>query len=205
MDSTSNQEQDSSVIPTSLFVLSTLLLASAASNNIILLDNQDEGRGQPNIPIVRPTQVARPNNTTFLSRLNAIAQYMMTPSVTSAMIKYLLNINNIFNKDTIDVRTLNKQLRELAITANEDNICVNLPVKQRTQEKKGKKQVVTQELTKKVENYMNLNENTSLKKNLTTIDEIIDSNITNIIELNKQLHEFGIRITEYKICIERSS
>ena len=203
MDSTRNQEQNSSVIPTSLFVLSTLLLASAASNNIILLDNQDEG--QLNIPIVTPIQVARQNNTTFLSRLNAIAQYMMTPSVTSAMIKYLLNINNIFNKDTINVRTLNKQLRELAITAHDNNICVNLPVKQRTQEIKGKKQVVTEELTKKVENYMNLNENTSLRKTLTTIDDIIDSNITNITELNSKLQEFGITITKDKICIERSS
>ena len=201
MDSTRNQEQDSSVIPTSLFVLSTLLLASAASNNIILLDNQDEG--QPNIPIVTPIQVARPNNTTFLSRLNAIAQYM-TPNV-NAMIKYLLNINNIFNKHTNNVRTLNKHLREFAITATNNNICVNLSVKQRTQEIKGKKQVVTEELTKKVENYMNLNENTNLKTNLTKIDQIIDNTITDIIELNKKLHEFGIRITEDKICIERSS
>ena len=203
MDSTRNQEQNSSVIPTSLFVLSTLLLASAASNNIILLDNQDEG--QLNIPIVTPIQVARQNNTTFLSRLNAIAQYMMTPSVTSAMIKYLLNINNIFNKHTNNVRTLNKQLREFAITTTNNNICVNLPVKQRTQEIKGKKQVVTEELTKKVENYMNLNINTSLRKTLTTIDDIIDSNITNITELNSKLQEFGITITKDKICIERSS
>ena len=203
MDSTRNQEQNSSVIPTSLFVLSTLLLASAASNNIILLDNQDEG--QTIIPIVTPIQVARQNNTTFLSRLNAIAQYMMTPSVTSAMIKYLLNINNIFNKHTNNVRTLNKQLREFAITTTNNNICVNLPVKQRTQEIKGKKQVVTEELTKKVENYMNLNINTSLRKTLTTIDDIIDSNITNITELNSKLQEFGITITKDKICIERSS
>ena len=202
MDSTRNQEQDSSVIPTSLFVLSTLLLASAASNNIILLDNQDEGRTI--IPILRPIQVARPNNTTFLSRLNAIAQYMMTPSVTSAMIKYLLNINNIFNKHTNNVRTLNKHLHKFAITADDNNICVNLSVKQRTQEIKGTKQVVTQELTKAVENYMNLNENTSLITTLNTIDEIIDNTITDIIELNKKLHEFGIRITEDKICIERS-
>ena len=203
MDSTRNQEQDSSVIPTSLFVLSTLLLASAASNNIILLDNQDEG--QLNIPIVTPIQVARQNNTTFLSRLNAIAQYMMTPSVTSAMIKYLLNINNIFNKHTNNVRTLNKQLREFAITTTNNNICVNLPVKQRTQEIKGIKQVDIQELTKKVENYMNLNENTSLITTLNTIDEIIDKHITDIIELNKQLRDFGIRMTKDKICIERSS
>ena len=203
MDSTRNQEQNSSVIPTSLFVLSTLLLASAASNNIILLDNQDEG--QLNIPIVTPIQVARQNNTTFLSRLNAIAQYMMTPSVTSAMIKYLLNINNIFNKHTNNVRTLNKQLREFAITTTNNNICVNLPVKQRTQEIKGIKQVDIQELTKKVENYMNLNENTSLITTLNTIDEIIDKHITDIIELNKQLRDFGIRMTKDKICIERSS
>ena len=203
MDSTRNQEQNSSVIPTSLFVLSTLLLASAASNNIILLDNQDEG--QTNIPIATPIQVARPNNTTFLSRLNAIAQYMMTPSVTSAMIKYLLNINNIFNKHTNNVRTLNKQLREFAITAHDNNICVNLPVKQRTQEKKGIKQVDIQELTKKVENYMNLNINTNLITTLNTIDEIIDKYIPDIIELNKQLRDFGIRMTKDKICIERSS
>ena len=203
MDSTRNQEQNSSVIPTSLFVLSTLLLASAASNNIILLDNQDEG--QLNIPIVTPIQVARQNNTTFLSRLNAIAQYMMTPSVTSAMIKYLLNINNIFNKHTNNVRTLNKQLREFAITAHDNNICVNLPVKQRTQEKKGIKQVDIQELTKKVENYMNLNINTNLITTLNTIDEIIDKYIPDIIELNKQLRDFGIRMTKDKICIERSS
>lgn len=203
MDSTRNQEQDSSVIPTSLFVLSTLLLASAASNNIILLDNQDEG--QLNIPIVTPIQVARQNNTTFLSRLNAIAQYMMTPSVTSAMIKYLLNINNIFNKHTTNVTTLNKHLHEFAITAHDNNICVNLPVKQRTQEIKGIKQVDIQELTKKVENYMNLNENTSLITTLNTIDEIIDKHITDIIELNKQLRDFGIRMTKDKICIERSS
>ena len=200
MDSTRNQEQNSSVIPTSLFVLSTLLLASAASNNIILLDNQDKGR--PNIPIVTPIQVARQNNTTFLSRLNAIAQYMMTPSVTSAMIKYLLNINNIFNKDTINVRTLNKQLREFAIIVTDNNICVNLFAKQ---EIKGIKQVDIQELTKKVENYMNLNENTSLITTLNTIDEIIDKHITDIIELNKQLRDFGIRMTKDKICIERSS
>ena len=203
MDSTRNQEQNSSVIPTSLFVLSTLLLASAASNNIILLDNQDEG--QLNIPIVTPIQVARQNNTTFLSRLNAIAQYMMTPSVTSAMIKYLLNINNIFNKHTNNVRTLNKHLREFAITTTNNNICVNLPVKQRTQEIKGIKQVDIQELTKKVENYMNLNINTSLITTLNTIDEIIDKHITDIIELNKQLRDFGIRMTKDKICIERSS
>lgn len=200
MDSTRNQEQNSSVIPTSLFVLSTLLLASAASNNIILLDNQDKGR--PNIPIVTPIQVARQNNTTFLSRLNAIAQYMMTPSVTSAMIKYLLNINHIFNKDTINVRTLNKQLREFAIIVTDNNICVNLFAKQ---EIKGIKQVDIQELTKKVENYMNLNENTSLITTLNTIDEIIDKHITDIIELNKQLRDFGIRMTKDKICIERSS
>ena len=203
MDSTRNQEQNSSVIPTSLFVLSTLLLASAASNNIILLDNQDEG--QLNIPIVTPIQVARQNNTTFLSRLNAIAQYMMTPSVTSAMIKYLLNINNIFNKHTNNVRTLNKQLREFAITTPNNNICVNLPVKQRTQEIKGIKQVDIQELTKKVENYMNLNINTNLITTLNTIDEIIDKYIPDIIELNKQLRDFGIRMTKDKICIERSS
>ena len=203
MDSTSNQEQDSSVIPTSLFVLSTLLLASAASNNIILLDNQDEGR--PNISIATSIQVARQNNTTFLSRLNAMAQYMMTPSVTSAMIKYLLNINNIFNKHTNNVRTLNKKLHEFAITTTNNNICVNLFVKQRTQEIKGIKQVDIQELTKKVENYMNLNVNTSLITTLNTIDDIIDKHITDINELNKQLRDFGIRMTKDKICIERSS
>ena len=245
----SDNEQYTSVIPSSLFVLGTLLLASAGSNNI-LLDNQYEGeksedinpypnpkrvhwqtqdqgqgqgqgQGQPKRSIVgstplaiarptigttpiataRPIQVARPNNTTFLSRLNAIAQYM-TPNITSAMIQNLLNINNLFNKHTTNVTTLNNQLHEFAITADDNIICVNLSDKQ---EIKGKKQVVTQELTKTVENYMNLNINTTLKNKLKKIDEIIDSNITNITELNSKLQEFGITITEDKICIERSS
>ena len=250
----SDNEQYTSVIPSSLFVLGTLLLASAGTNNI-LLDNQyegeedeegeegeegedpypnpnpkrvhwktqDQGQGPPKRPIAtplaiarptigpiirptplataRPIQVARPNNTTFLSRLNAIAQYM-TPNITSAMIHNLLNINNLFNKHTTNVTTLNNQLHEFAITADDNIICVNLSDKQ---EIKGKKQVVTQELTKTVENYMKLNENTTLKNNLKKIDEIIDSNITNITELNSKLQEFGITITEDKICIERSS
>ena len=158
----SDNEQYTSVIPSSLFVLGTLLLASAGTNNI-LLDNQyegekdEEGQGQPKRPIVTPNvgpnvgpivtpnvgpnvgptpsaiprpiigptpiAVARPNNTTFLSRLNAIAQYM-TPNITSAMIQNLLNINNLFNKHTTNVTTLNKQLHEFAITANHDNISV---------------------------------------------------------------------------------
>ena len=239
----SDNEQYTSVIPSSLFVLGTLLLASAGSNNI-LLDNQyegeegeegedpypnpkrvhwktqDQGQGPPKRPIAtplaiarptigptplaitRPTAiVARPNNTTFLSRLNAIAQYM-TPNITSAMIKNLLNINNLFNKHTTNVTTLNNQLHEFAITADDNIICVNLSVQQ---EIKGKKQVVTQELNKTVENYMKLNENTTLKNNLKKIDEIIDSNITDIAELNSKLQEFGITITEDKICINRSS
>ena len=238
----SDNEQYTSVIPSSLFVLGTLLLASAGSNNI-LLDNQyegekgedinpnpnpnpkrvhwktqDQGQGPPKRPIatplaiarptigpiIRPTPtaiVARPNNTTFLSRLNAIAQYM-TPNITSAMIHNLLNINNLFNKHTTNVTTLNNQLHEFAITADDNIICVNLSDKQ---EIKGKKQVVTQELNKTVENYMKLNENTTLKNNLKKIDEIIDSNITDIAELNSKLQEFGITITEDKICIQRSS
>ena len=237
----SDNEQYTSVIPSSLFVLGTLLLASAGSNNI-LLDNQyegekdedpnpnpnpnpnpkrvhwktqDQGQGPPKRPIatplaiarptigpiIRPTPLARPNNTTFLSRLNAIAQYM-TPNITSAMIKNLLNINNLFNKHTTNVTTLNNQLHEFAITADDNIICVNLSDKQ---EIKGKKQVVTQELNKTVENYMNLNKNTNLRKKLNKIDEIIDSNITDITELNSKLQEFGITITEDKICIKRSS
>ena len=205
----SDNEQYTSVIPSSLFVLGTLLLASAGSNNI-LLDNQYEGeKGERPIarPIIgpiavtRPIQAARPNNTTFLSRLNAIAQYM-TPNITSAMIQNLLNINNLFNKHTTNVTTLNEQLHKFAITADDNKICVNLSVKQ---EKKGKKQLVTQELTKTVENYMNLTKNTTLKNKLKNIDEIIDSNITNIAELNRKLQEFGIIITEDKICIKRSS
>ena len=215
----SDNEQYTSVIPSSLFVLGTLLLASAGTNNI-LLDNQyegekdEEGQGQPKRPIVtpnvgpivgptpiavaRPIQVARPNNNTFLSRLNAIAQYM-TQNITGAMIQNLLNINNLFNKHT------NKQLHEFAITANENIICVNLPVKQGTQEIKGIKQLVTQKLTKTVENYMNLNINTRLKNKLNTIDEIIDKYITDISKLNSKLREFDIIITEDKICIKRSS
>ena len=223
----SDNEKYTSVIPTSLFVLGTLLLASAGTNNI-LLDNQYEGEkgegpiarpiigstpaaipsaiprpiiGPTPIAVARPIQVTRPNNNTFLSRLNAIAQYM-TPNITRAMIQNLLNINNLFNKHTTNVITLNKQLHEFAITANENIICVNLPDKQ---EIKGKKQVVNQELTKTVENYMNLTKNTSLKNKLKKIDEIIDSNITNITELNSKLQEFGITITEDKICINRSS
>ena len=251
----SDNEQYTSVIPSSLFVLGTLLLASAGTNNI-LLDNQyegekdEEGQGQPKRPIVtpnvgpnvgpivgpivtpsaiprpiigptpsaiprpiigptpiavaRPIQVARPNNTTFLSRLNAIAQYM-TPNIISAMIKNLLSINNLFNKHTTNVTTLNKQLHEFAITADDNIICVNLSVQQGTQEIKGEKQVVTQILTKTVENYMNLTKNTSLKKKLNIIDEIIDKYITDISKLNSKLREFDIIITEDKICIKRSS
>ena len=225
----SDNEQYTSVIPSSLFVLGTLLLASAGSNNI-LLDNQYEGEkgerpiarpiigpivtptplaiARPTIgPIIgpiavtRPIQAARPNNTTFLSRLNAIAQYM-TPNITSAMIHNLLNINNLFNKHTTNVTTLNNQLHEFAITADDNIICVNLSDKQ---EIKGKKQVVTQELNKTVENYMNLNKNTILRNKLNTIDKIIDKHITDIIELNIKLRDFGIGITKDKICIKRSS
>ena len=129
----------------------------------------------------------------------------MTPNITRAMIQNLLNINNLFNKHTNNVTTLNKQLQEFAITADDNIICVNLSVKQETQEIKGNKQVVTQELTKTVENYMNLNKNTSLRKKLNKIDEIIDKYITNITELYSKLRDFGITITEDKICIKRSS
>ena len=52
---------------------------------------------------------------------------------------------------------------------------------------------------------MNLNINTTLKNKLKKIDEIIDSNITNITELNSKLRDFGITITADKICIKRSS
>ena len=129
----------------------------------------------------------------------------MTQNITGAMIQNLLNINNLFNKHTNNVITLNKQLHEFAITANENIICVNLLVKQGTQEIKGIKQLVTQKLTKTVENYMNLNINTNLKNKLNTIDEIIDKYITDISKLNSKLREFDIIITEDKICIKRSS
>ena len=46
MASTSIQEQDSSVIPTSLFLLSSLLLVSAASENNSVLAKDKEGEGE---------------------------------------------------------------------------------------------------------------------------------------------------------------